>query len=665
MMKIQRLMIAAVLFAFSVSFFGQITPDEAVAQMGLGINLGNTLEPPHEGEWNNPPAEDYYFADFADAGFKTLRLPVKWDLHTSYTSPYNIDTAWINRVEHLVDLALDEDLFVIINAHHEDWLKVNYTADNIARFDSIWSQIAERFKDKSEKLFFEIINEPRTQTDEGLTQSEIDALNVRILGIIRKTNPTRIVIYSGKGWTSSYDMMTAAIPDDDYIMAYYHSYDPWSFAGDGNGTWGSTSQVNTLENQFKQIKSWSDENDINVLLGEWGAVRSCDFNSRMKHYFYYIRFAVENGFANAVWDDGGQFGIYNRAERTWDFPKDIIIHSHESGPANFSISFNDDSTAIELSWTNISTHQDSIYVQRIIGDTTFTNYALLPGDAISYSDTSISETGFYTYRIIAHYIDSIDYYSYPQRLQKIPSERFLYNGEPFTIPGTVEAEEYDIGGEGLTYHDSEEDNIPGAFRPDEGVDIEAKDIGGYQIAYIDAGEWIEYTIDVAEDTFYMITAYVATQQSGKSFRISFKNGTTDNFNVPNTGSWQVDDTVTLSFKLEAGIQRMRVEMISGPFNLNKLVFEVDPSPPVSENINSDNLLSGLRIYPNPVGNELFIQFEEDMIGLAKIYNINGVLKYHNLIKGNSSINIENYKTGFYILKIQFEDKIYITKFLKQ
>ena len=104
----------------------QITPHEAVSHMKKGINLGNTLEPPDEGGWNNGPAQEHYFDLYRDAGFDVVRIPVRWDGHTDYDPPYHVDTRWMDRVEEVVDWGLERDLFIVINAHHESWIKENY-----------------------------------------------------------------------------------------------------------------------------------------------------------------------------------------------------------------------------------------------------------------------------------------------------------------------------------------------------------------------------------------------------------------------------------------------------------------------------------------------------------------------------------------------------------
>ena len=133
---------------FTLEASAQITPQEAVLQMVKGINMGNTLEPPDEGSWNNGPAREQYFDLYRQAGFDVVRIPVRWDEHTANNAPYNIDPDWMNRVEEVLDWGLDRDLFIVVNTHHEEWIKEDYSnADKRARFDSIWSQIAVRFQD--------------------------------------------------------------------------------------------------------------------------------------------------------------------------------------------------------------------------------------------------------------------------------------------------------------------------------------------------------------------------------------------------------------------------------------------------------------------------------------------------------------------------------------
>ena len=297
-----------VLFCTIVSMNAQLTPRDAIKSMVRGINMGNTLEPPDgEGTWGNGPAQESNFDDYKNAGFTCVRMPVTWDKHTGKTSPYTINSTWLNRVEQIVDWGLSRKLIIILNAHHEGWIKENYTADNVARFDSIWSQIATRFKDKSDSLLFEIINEPYP-----MSLDHVNELNTRILSTIRKTNPTRIVLFSGHMWSNSQELVQAAIPDDDYLIGYYHSYDPYPFGLEGPGTYGSDADINATVQKFEQVSDWGAEHNLPVVLGEFAYTYKCEYNSRMCAYATVVDKALEYNVAFNVWEDGGDFKFYNR-----------------------------------------------------------------------------------------------------------------------------------------------------------------------------------------------------------------------------------------------------------------------------------------------------------------------------------------------------------------
>lgn len=152
MMK-RLLYTAAMLASLAAGVEAQQTPitaQEAVNGMARAINIGNSLDAPSETAWGNPPLQERYFSDLKKAGFDAVRIPVTWGGHASYTPPYAISNAFIDRVDTVVNWGLKNGLFVVLDAHHESWLKdasvdtsssVVY-ADSLARFDSLWSQIA-------------------------------------------------------------------------------------------------------------------------------------------------------------------------------------------------------------------------------------------------------------------------------------------------------------------------------------------------------------------------------------------------------------------------------------------------------------------------------------------------------------------------------------------
>jgi len=497
-----------------------------------------------------------------------VRIPVHWGTHTSEVLPFVIEPNWLDRVEQVVDWGLARDMFIIINAHHEWWLAEDYSVSHQARFDSIWTQISQRFQDKSEKLFFEIINEPH-----GLTAEEADSINARVLPIIRETNPTRIVIYSGAGWSAVADMLNAAIPADDYIMAYWHSYDPWSFAGEGQGSWGSVGDLNAIIQMFAQAGGWSQTNSLPVMISEFGAIHDCDYNSRMRHYFTYVEEAVKNNIAFQAWDDGGNFGLYNRDPRTWPEVKDILMYTYPDSPTSLEISTYGD-TSVVLTWENRTVDNSQIHIERRAGDEEFTRIAQLPALTTEYQDSGFESNNFITYRVIAAFSGQPDKYSYPVRVIIEPSERSNYLGTAYQIPAEIQAEDYDIGGEDWTYHDTDVTNIPGAYRPWEGVDIAERNTGGFHVTNIEAGEWLEYTVQITESRDYEITIYLASLEGGGYLRFETGANFSTYVPVPSTGDWDTLTPVTTSIYLPEGLQYLRLRFITIPaYNVDRFSIE--------------------------------------------------------------------------------------------
>jgi hypothetical protein len=150
-----------------------------------------------------------------------------------------------------------------------------------------------------------------------------------------------------------------------------------------------------------------------------------------------------------------------------------------------------------------------------------------------------------------------------------------YSGTPQAIPGVVQAENFDLGGEGVAYHDNNAGNTGNRYRTSEDVDIEnCSDAGGgYNVGWIETGEWLEYTVDVttAITGDYVLDARVATQNTGGAFYIEFKGiNETGTLTVPNTGGWQTWRTVSTIITLDPDTQIMRfVRAGSADFNLNK------------------------------------------------------------------------------------------------
>ena len=226
-------------------------------------------------------------------------------------------------------------------------------------------------------------------------------------------------------------------------------------------------------------------------------------------------------------------------------------------------------------------------------------------------------------------------YTTSKKKIKILEPQTPFNGTPALIPGVIEAEEFDYGGEGNAYHDSDEQNRNGGDR-NEGVDMNNTAVG-----YTQTGEWIEYTVDVQKTGTYEVVATVASGSNGSAFTLYMDNtfiipgadGTPGGFiEVPNTGSWEDFTTVKSSLnKLTKGVHVLKVEITGDWVDLDKLEFnllEADPEPITND---LDDVAADSNNIPD---------------GLYNAYDANG--------KFIRSVNVKNaysnqLKTGYYFL----------------
>jgi len=306
------------LFFLWSPIMSQMTPLQMQQKMGIGINLGNTLDAPMEGIWA-PKAKEQLFAQFKQKNFSCVRIPIRWERHMLDKLPYTVNQTFFRRIHEVVDWSLSRDLVTIINTHHDTWFEKEFP-ESLPKFKSLWKQIANEFASKNELLLFEIYNEPHIFTAKNLNQ-----MNSEILPIIRQSNPTRIVIFGGLSWMNPRWILknpdTIQFPSNDtQIMLEVHNYDPWGYAGGKKPTihdWGSDNDISTLNNWMHHISVWSKAKNVPIFYGEFG----CTKEQEKGRYDWYAQHAADikhYGFAAAVWADHHEFAMINRTTFTWD-----------------------------------------------------------------------------------------------------------------------------------------------------------------------------------------------------------------------------------------------------------------------------------------------------------------------------------------------------------
>ncbi|MEJ0059652.1 MAG: glycoside hydrolase family 5 protein [Terricaulis sp.] len=242
--------------------------------MRRGVNLGNGLEAPNEGEWGYR-IELAHLAAIADAGFDGIRLPVRWDTHRAANAPYAIEPAFLARIDQVVMTALGRGLKVQLDAHHYAPMLDNPDAET-PRFRALWREIAEHFSDAPEELYFEPLNEPQ---GEVWTGARVTAMQTAALEEIRATNPTRLVVLGGPNWNSIDGLSDWTPPVDAHSVATAHYYEPFAFTHQGaswsdpppvyEGQWGSAPDRRTVEEHIGRAASWARAHGMAMQLGEF------------------------------------------------------------------------------------------------------------------------------------------------------------------------------------------------------------------------------------------------------------------------------------------------------------------------------------------------------------------------------------------------------------
>jgi endoglucanase len=306
---------------------GRETAFAANAALGRGVNLGNALEAPKEGAWGLT-LEAGYFKTIKDAGFQTVRVPVKWSAHAAKDAPYTIDPMFFARIDWVLDQAAANGLNVVLNAHHYDEITTDPDR-HLPRLAGLWEQIARRYKDRPASVVFELLNEPHDK----LTEEKWNAAIPAVLKAVRATNPTRPVIVGPGQWNAIRALPKLALPDDPHLIVTVHYYDPFRFTHQG-ASWappdvrklsglrwtGTVAELKELRDTFDRAAAWAKEHGRPIFLGEFGAYEKADMDSRARWTAAVVQEAEARGFSWAYWEFASGFGAYDRQAKAWRDP---------------------------------------------------------------------------------------------------------------------------------------------------------------------------------------------------------------------------------------------------------------------------------------------------------------------------------------------------------
>ncbi len=312
-----------------------VTPQTcAVAHaLGRGINLGNMLDAPREGDWGAKLEPAYI--DKAATAFKTVRLPVRWSNHAAPTADATLDEAFAARVDKVVDALLAKGVYVILDMHHYTQISGDPQHPNEFAVDAsvvdtrlvnMWRQIAQRYKDRSPKLLFELLNEPHGR----LNGEPWNALAAKTLAVVRASNPNRIVLIGPGEWNGIPELPRLRLPADRNLIVSIHNYDPFPFTHQGvdflakpfptGTTCCDAGQRKAIADAMEAARRWNQAQGYPVHLGEFGAYEAADMASR-EAYTRIVRDEAERrGIGWAYWEMVTSFGVYSPKTASWVEP---------------------------------------------------------------------------------------------------------------------------------------------------------------------------------------------------------------------------------------------------------------------------------------------------------------------------------------------------------
>ncbi len=338
-----------------------MTAFEITENMKVGWNLGNTMDAKagdengdydHAGletetSWGCPKANETLFKALKAKGFNTVRIPTTWFQHLDEND--NIDPAWLARVHEVVDYAYKNDMYVILNVHHENWINRPdlLTAYNEIqpRLMKIWTQVATEFKDYDQHLIFECMNEPRAV---GTSHEWWSATPVKEAEVINQLNADFVKLIRGMdtpyaksrllmlpGYVASSDktfLNQIVLPDDDFVAVSIHAYTPYNFTMNTDESTGAyhdtftTEFSNDLAYNLQNFRDMFVNKGVPVIIGEMGTSNFGNTQARVDWTTQYFTTTKKYGIPCCLWDNnietnpkapGECHGYINRETGEW------------------------------------------------------------------------------------------------------------------------------------------------------------------------------------------------------------------------------------------------------------------------------------------------------------------------------------------------------------
>ncbi len=311
---------------------------EIVQDMGIGINLGNTFESMGQGNvvrnyetgWGSPVITQEMIQGYADCGFGVLRVPVAWS--NMMSGDYDISPEYMARVTEVVGWALDSGMYVILNIHWDGgWFSRFANEEDrdecFYKYERIWTQLCAQYKNYSDRLMFESLNEEggwediwnrySNEGDKELSYSVLNDINQRFVNIVRKSggnNKKRHLLIAG--YNTDIELTCDPLykmPDDPAgrCAVSVHYYTPPTFAiidkdvdwGKAQSEWGSEADYAELNKYMDMMKTTYVDKGVPVIIGEFAAATRNKTDEMLRLYLSSVCAAgYTRGMCPVLWD---------------------------------------------------------------------------------------------------------------------------------------------------------------------------------------------------------------------------------------------------------------------------------------------------------------------------------------------------------------------------
>lgn len=330
-----------------------LSAQKLVAELEAGWNLGDSLDAlGGEKAWGNVTTTKEIIDAVKAKGFNTIRIPTSWGQYTAKAeNNYKINPTWLQRVGDVVDYAIENDMYVILNTHHETkWIipTRDQMGDAEAKYLAIWSQIAAYFSNYGDHLIFEGLNEPRVVDSptewNGGTKEVRDIINELLDGFVKTVrssggnNANRLLLLTSEA-AAVVDaaLKDVIVPENDPCIAMsLHAYTPYDFTFSHSGDYAewTGNHKSDIDWLFGQLDRYFLSKGIPVVITEFGNEQKKlgegnNDEEAAKWIKEYVTKATEHGVPTVIWDNGKlrpgneKFGYLDR--RTLEWGREVVI----------------------------------------------------------------------------------------------------------------------------------------------------------------------------------------------------------------------------------------------------------------------------------------------------------------------------------------------------